>query len=199
MHTETGKPFELSHPDDETQALLDQIARTPSLTPSDPRYVRFYMRSKRNAEKSAKEGRPIFEPREYVEILCPGDKDTIIDRPVRKLDRYVWREKYLAFKRNETQETPGTPLTEWEGVTPERAKELEYFRIRTVEQLADVPDSNLGNLGHTARAERDKAKGYLEVMRGNAPMAQLRDENAQLKARLEALERLAQSDTKPKK
>lgn len=201
------QPFELPPPDDETQALLDTISRTPALQPADAKYIRFYTRSKRSAEKSAAEGRPIFEAVEYVEILTPGDKDTVVDRPVRNLDKYVWAERYAAFRRGAAQDTGGTPLEKWEGVSQERVRELAFFRVTTVDQLAEVPDSNLRNLGANAREEREKARAYLAVMRGGAPVAELKAENEALKARLDALERLAamqtqaapQADVKPSK
>lgn len=184
------KPFQLTPPDDLTQATLENMRRSPASRPTDPRYVTFYTRSKRNAEASAKEGRPVFEAVEYVTILTPGDKDTIVDRPVRETDRYCWPEKYTAFRNNLTQDT-GMPLSEWQGVSPERVKELEYFRIRTVEQLADVADAQLPNLGPSARADREKAKSYLAVMKGAAPVAELKAENDELRKRLEALEALS--------
>ena len=193
--------FELPEPDEETQNLLNSIATTPALTPADARYVRFYSRSKQNKQKTAAEGRPIFEAVEYVEILTPGDKDTVVDRPVRKLDMYLWTQKYVAFRQGLSQESDGTPISAWGGVPPERVDELKHFRIRMVEQLAEVPDSNLSNLGPNARAEREKARAYLAAMKGEGPAKELRAENDALKARLDALEKLAANgtDTKHKK
>jgi hypothetical protein len=186
-----SEPFELPPPSEETQALLNTMATTPSLQPADAKFVRFYSRSKKDEAKTAAEGRPIFEAREYVEIFAPGDKDTVVDRPVRELDKYVWPERYLAFRRGLSQESAGTPLTAWAGVSNERAMEYAHFKIRTVDQLAEVPDGNLQNLGLHARAEREKARAYLAIMKGNAPVAELKAENEALKARLDALEKLA--------
>lgn len=182
--------FELEPPDSETAALLEAIAGSPAMRPADPMHVRFYSRSKKSEERSRAEKRPIFEPVEYIEILTPGDKDTIVDRPVRVLDRYIYAGKYQAFRKGAQQED-GTPLSVWGGVTPERVEELAHFRIKTVEQLASVADGNVGNLGMHARAERQKAIDYLAVMKGNAPVAKLQAENDGLRARLEALEALA--------
>jgi hypothetical protein len=177
--------FELDAPDEETQRVLQ--SQPP---PADAKYVRFYRRTKENRAKSMEAGRPIYEPVEYVEILTPGDKDVVVDRPVRKIDRYQWSDKYRAFAAGKSQDTVGTPLTALMGMSPERAEELAYFKIRTVETLADVSDNNLQNLGHGALTERQRARDYVQVMKGNAPVAQLRSENEQLRQRLEALEKL---------
>lgn len=192
--------YELPPPDEETANILRGMSESAGLRPAHPDYVRFYSRSKENKDKTATEGRPIFEAVEYVEILCPGDKDTIVDRPVRKVDRYAWSQKYVAFKNGQEQMTTGTLLTEWKGISPERVAELAPFKVRTVEQLADVPDSILPGLGMHARSEREKARGYLAVMKGSLPVAEMKAENEKLKAeqaamleRLAALEKLAAS------
>lgn len=204
-----SEPFELPPPDEETMGLLQNMQRSPGLRPADPRYVRFYHRSKINKLKSyggkvvdangaetiiKGEGRPIYEPVEYMEILTPGDKDTVVDRPVRKVDRYAWADRYKAF-RNGTQTQEGQPLSTWAGVSPERVEEYAAMKIRTVEALAAVSDVNLPNLGPGARADRDKASAYLAVMKGGAPVAELKAENEDLRRRLEALEAVAKAGT----
>lgn len=224
-------PFELPPPDEQTAADLESISRSP-IKPADARYVRFYTRPKLNKVKSyggeqpklnalGKQaydgegkpimeriegaGRPIYDELEYIEIHTPGDKDTVIDRPIRNVDRYVWAEKYAAFK-NGAVLSNGIPLEQWGGISPDRVLELAHFRIKTVEQLADVADSSLQNLGFKAREEREKARGYLAVMKGEAPVAALKEENEKLKAsqavmleRLAALEKLATQTNDAKK
>lgn len=180
----------LPPPDDETAALLEQMANTPALTPADPRYVTFRTVPKKDKEASLAEGRPISRPVEYIQILTPGDKDTIIDRPVRKLDRYVYQDKYLAFRASASQES-GTPLSAWGGISEERVEELKHFKISTVEALADLADAHLSGKGMTIRKERDKARNYLAAMKDDAPIAEMKAENAALKERMAALEALA--------
>jgi hypothetical protein len=185
--------FQLPPPSEEIESKVENMKRSAAYRPAAPQYVRFYSRSKRDKEASAREKRPIFMPVEYVEILVPGDKDSVADRPVREIDRYCWPDLYTRFRRNQSQETPGMPLTEWGGVTPERAHELAFFRVKTVEQLADVSDGVLQGLGLGARAEREKAKAYLLVMKGDALGVEMRAENDLLKTRIAALEKLAAS------
>lgn len=220
-------PFKLEPPDEEIASHLRMMANSAALRPADPRYVTFRTVSKLDKLKSQGgktmqpdpatgepkeiwikgEGRPVHKAVEYVTILCPGDKDTIVDRPVNKLDPYCWPEKYIAFRNNQSQEMNGVPLEKWGGIPQERVADFAAMRITTVEQLADVPDGNLSALGMHARAEREKARGYLAVMKGNAPVAEMKAENERLKAeqsamaeRLAKLEALAaQSDVKAEK
>ena len=50
----------------------------------------FYGRSMQNKTKSQEEGRPIFERRDYVRLLRPGDQKTRIDRAVNEKDQRLW-------------------------------------------------------------------------------------------------------------
>lgn len=201
--------FVLEPADPRTMAEVEQLRRSNVLRPAAPEYIRFYSRSKLNELKTyggqhedesgaivkvKPAGRPIYEPVEYIEIFTPGDKDTIVDRPVRKLDMYIYPEKYTAFRNGKSQHG-GVPLKEWGGVSAERVLELQHFNITTVEQYALVPDGNLPNLGLGARDEREKCRQYLEAMKGNAPVAELKAENELLKARLVALEETAKNSS----
>lgn len=211
--------FKLEPPDEETTHWLRQMSNSAGLKPAEERYVRFYLRQKLDKVAShggkvmqpdpitgePKEvwvqgaGRPVHKSVEYVEILCPGDKDTVIDRPANKVDRYAWPNKYTAFRNGLSQDNNGVPLETWGGLPPERVADFKAMRISTVEQLADIPDGNLSGLGMHARSEREKAREYLAVMKGNAPLAELKAENSKLQERLAALEKLAaQSEPKNK-
>lgn len=184
--------FKLDPPDAKMQAELRSAANSAARRPADPRYVTFYLRPKEDEEASLTEGRPIYRDVEYVVVLCPGDPDTVIDRPVSKFDRYAWQQKYTAFRNNLSQEINGLPLEKWGGVPGSRVAEYAHAQIKTVEQLAEVPDSALASLGRGARGDRDKAKNYLSVMAGNAPMADVQAENERLRAESSAMaERLA--------
>lgn len=213
--------FKLEPPDEEIASHLRQMQNSAARRPADARYVTFRLVQKLDKLASygghitktdpetgepkqvwvKGEGRPVHKSIEYVTILCPGDKDTVVDRPVNKLDPYCWPEKYTAFRNGLTQDNNGVPLEKWGMLDPTRVADLKAMRITTVEQLADVPDGNLSAMGMHARAEREKARNYLAVAQGAAPVAELKAENDQLKARLERLEALAAQSApeKPKK
>jgi hypothetical protein len=150
--------------------------------------ARFYMRPIQNREKSAEAGRPVFEDVEYVEIFTPGDKLNIIDRPVRDADRQNFGNIYSAFKTGAEAKLEGTPLTEWPGITRAQAEELAFFKVRTVEQLASISDTNASSMGPIL-AIRQKARDYLERAAGSAPMDKVRAELAARDNELEVLRR----------
>jgi hypothetical protein len=186
--------YELPPPDLDASFNVEQVMNS-NVKPAEQRYVRFHLVNQQNPEKSRAEGRPIFDAVEFIEILTPGDKDTIINRPVRpKLDPYLYPEKYVAFRRGQTQQS-GTPLEIWGALPPERIAELAYFHIHTVDALADVADEKLAALGMSARSEREKARRYLAALKDAAPVAELKAENDSLRKRLEALEAVALANT----
>lgn len=151
--------------------------------------VRFYKRPVVNEARSLEEGRPIFEPVDFVEISAPGDPKNITDKPVNDKIRAMYAAQYQAFLSNSDQDAAaGTLLSAWGVISPERAEELKHFKIRTVEQLSEVSDGNLQSLGSGSRKERDAAKDYIQTMKGAAPVAQLRAQLEEERGRRESLE-----------
>lgn len=132
-----------------------------------------------NKAKSREAGRPIYEEREYVEIIIPGSRN---ERPVRRVqdeDKERWPREYAAFKRNQEETQEGTPLEQWPRMTRSRVHELKAVGVFSVEDLAALSDQNLANVGPDARELRDNAKAFL----GSDD-----DEKERLKARIEELE-----------
>jgi hypothetical protein len=105
-------------------------------------YVQFYQRPDKDMEASQEAGRAIYKTVEYVRISVPGDKTTVIDRPVRIIEDEPSRfpKQYEAFKRGAADEVIGTPLEAMPSLTPSTIEEYKYLKIRTVEALANVPD-----------------------------------------------------------
>lgn len=169
-------------------------------SPENPRYaadgslyVRFYTRMVENHNATVEEGRRIREPRDYVIIMTPGGKNSIIDRPVTDQDSSRFADKYEQFKKNEEQRQAGTPLMAWTAVTEAQARDLEINNIFTVEQLAEMPDVACQRImgGNNLKA---KAKQFIDRAKEDAPFAQLQqevdkreDENAVLRDQIEKM------------
>jgi hypothetical protein len=141
-------------------------------------YVSFFMHPLQNKAKSLEEGRPIFVDTEYVRIMVPGDKGNIIMREVRDTDRQRFSKQYQAFKNDEAEIVEGTPLDKWNLISQAQVEELKYFGIRTVENLANVTDTNAQKF-MGINLLRDKARQYIEAASAEAPIAQLQDELSQ--------------------
>ncbi len=141
--------------------------------------VKFELKPKQDMAKSAEEGRPIFEEVEYVHIMVPGQKDNVYFQPATDYDRQRFPEHYAAFKNrvegNDGELLNGTPLASWPAVSRAQVEELKYFNVRTVEQLAHMPDSNAQNF-MGVQALRAKAKLFLEAAESNAATEKLQSE-----------------------
>ena len=149
-------------------------------------HVEFYLRPIFMKAKSEAAGYPIHESVEYIKIFNPGGKD-IVDREVTEEHRSIYAAQYAKFKAGDATQIVGFPIEQWPGIDVAQAADLKHSHIFTVEQLAEVPDSNLAPLGPRARSLREKAKAYLEAAKGNAPLQKLSDENERLKGEVEIL------------
>lgn len=136
--------------------------------------VLFSIRPHQNKEKSLLEGRPIYDDREFVTIMVPGDKDTVIDRPASQMDRDRFATRYAAFKNKHNQElASGTPLSSMTFLTAGQVKELEFFNCHTVEQLADLADSNSQRFMGIQQLKR-MAQDFLRAAKEQAPLTAMR-------------------------
>ncbi|MCP4126312.1 MAG: hypothetical protein GY753_04535 [Gammaproteobacteria bacterium] len=144
--------------------------------------VKFYKHPKENSAKSTEAGRPIFEEVPYIQIMTPGNKDSIVIRPATQMDKQRFAEHYRKFEAREDQEgIEGTLLEEWAGISRSQCEELKYLNIRTVEQLVAVSDANAQNV-MGINFLKQKATKYLEDTKGDATAAALADMQAKYDA-----------------
>lgn len=125
--------------------------------------VRFFLKPVEVKWKSAEEGRPIFEDREFIEIHKPGSKNHIICRPAKDEDRQIYADTYKAFKAGEEQAATGTPVTEWPQIRPAQAAMLKHHKVSTVEQLAALSEDQATKMGREGFDLRKKAKAFIEA------------------------------------
>jgi len=105
-------------------------------------HVKFFMRSTINVDKSTEANRPIYDDVEYVEIMMPGEKRNIIERPAASMrDDLRFPKQYAQFRAGVKDQISGTPLKVLPFMTDARVEEMAFFKIFTVEQLAELSDS----------------------------------------------------------
>lgn len=139
-----------------------------------PAIPRFHTQTVHMTALSEKEGRPIYEEREFVEIIIPGDRRSRANEPVNDEHKARWPREYEAFRAGREVPLEGTPLANWPRVTRARVEELAYFNIRTVEQLAGVNDAQVQQMGMGTRTDREVARKFLETARtGTGPLTQM--------------------------
>lgn len=165
--------------------------------------VRFFRKAVQEPEKTLEAGRPIFVERDFIQIMVPGDKSTIIVRPVKpgKGDALRFARQYEHWKATQTNlEAEGTLLEVWGKMTLSQIEEYRYFGIRTVEHLSELRDDIALKIPGSMELKR-KAVSFIALTKEEAPIKKLmaeletRDnaiaslENA-LKEQGEALKRL---------
>jgi hypothetical protein len=95
----------------------------------------------------------------------PGDKNNIVVEPV--WDQYKQRfpQQWEQFTRGEQQQIVGTRLAAAPFLPPARIAELNYLKIFTIEQLANLADSSMHFMG--AHELKDAAKRFLDKTGSN--------------------------------
>lgn len=153
--------------------------------------VSFNVEPMQNDAKSTEEGRPVFDNVEHVRIMVPGNKDSIVHRPVTDEDKRRFAKQYEDWKSRGKVPLEGTPLEMWSWVNRGQVEEMKYFNIHTVEQLSEMPDVHaqkfmgINQLRQRARVWLAQVKEGKEAAQVAASMEQLQNENATLKQALE--------------
>ncbi len=149
----------------------------------------------KNEAKSLKEGRPIFDDMEIVELRYPGSKnwsafpatsfshwgiDPENGEQVRVTYAERFRRQYQQFKSRSIQTKSGTPLDYAAFLTEARRAELRAQNIYTVEALSAIDGQELKNLGAGGREIKNAAMEYITASQSGAV-------NTQMQAEIEAL------------
>jgi hypothetical protein len=135
--------------------------------------VRFYKQALKDEAKSVEEGRAIFVDTIMVEIRVRGDRNNVVNRPVREDDKHRFRQAYQSYEKHlESGLLEGTPLGEWGAVGPSFVEEMRYLGFYTVEQLAEANDTVVGRVPGL-QTFKQKAKVFLEFTKGAAPLERL--------------------------
>jgi hypothetical protein len=156
-----------------------------------------------NEAKTAKEGRPIFDDQEVVEVRFPGsramsvfpataishwgvDPFTGSQTKITYAERFA--SQYRQFKEHASQTKSGTPLAHAPFLTEGRRAELRALNIYTVEALASIDGQELKNLGIGGREMKNQAEEYIAEGKLKAPNLQMQIELDALRARNLVLE-----------
>lgn len=170
--------------------------------------LKFYYDSAPNTFASTQAGRAIFDTVLMVQIIAPGQnastphvelervwseesiKALDLKSPVKRSASYMlYEEQIERFKRGTAQlELGGTPLKQWPRISQGLAATLVGANIHTVEQLANMPDSNLMEIGIGGRELRDQAKEFLAQAAGTSDVSKLVAENTTLKSENQRLQ-----------
>jgi hypothetical protein len=118
----------------------------------------------------AKDIDPKWDGKPFVRIQVPGDKNNIMEQPVREDHKQRFPRQWLYFQvkqsENSTPEAIGTPLSKWhedakQDINKAQIEELQIARFQTVEQVAGASDAQMQKFGMGGIGLRERAKTYL--------------------------------------
>ncbi len=185
------------------QLTTDQIYKGP-----DGTVLRFFERATKNGFQSEKAGRPIFDNVLLAEVMVPGSRESTPEVEIERVycaeagtgdgpegrivERYPAYDKYAEqianYKtKNGLGLVVGTPLSQWGTLDAGTTATYIAAGIFTVEQLAQLSDGQLQNLGLGARVLREQAQAFINGRQFGMPTAQMATENANLKQQVEFL------------
>lgn len=154
---------------------------------SRPPYVVFERRSVEDRAASHAAGHYVGRDVDMAIITRPGSRDNLEQEAAtwiaglrkKAQDGQIpadWHrgfsEAYKAWQEGETLPEAGTPIKGWPILSPAAQKELISMGIRTVEDLAALPDSELQGVGIGAVANRQKAVAWLQAASGVGKVAE---------------------------
>lgn len=148
-------------------------------------FVEFVSRSVQDEVQSRDAGRPVFVQVDYVRIRQPGERDEIL-RPAHRGDQQRFARRWQAYQEGRQELPAGTPLSILFPNNPEVVENLKYDKIFVVEQLAQLNDTQIGNIGLGGRQFVDKAKAFLAAASDGKGLQDLFAEVDQLSASMKA-------------
>jgi hypothetical protein len=151
-------------------------------------WVKFIKKSRRNAFRSEQEGRPIYEPVDYVQIQQPGERDQLV-RPVREEDMHRFPRQWAAYQADSEQVPDGTPIQMLFPNEPHIVDLLRDLKILTVEQLAQLTEHGISRLGMDGRKYVQRAKGAMDKAENSKEVNKLAHELTDARDRMAVLER----------
>jgi hypothetical protein len=155
-------------------------------------YVEFSRKPRLHPAKSREAGRAIYEEADYVRIHVPGDKSSVVERPITEMDIQRFADRYKKWQAGQAEAVVGTPLTALPGMSPAKVEEYKYFKIVTVEQLAEAND-NLGQKFMSFQQDKARAKAFMEVAANNAPIEKMNEELGKRDAEIENLKTMVEA------
>lgn len=164
--------------------------------------------------ESAKQGKKVvvkLPKRDFIRIMRPGDKDTIMECEVREEHKARFPDKWLYYliatgKVDGGKDVPGWKVDEWPELDDQQdlLRELKFNRFWTVEQIAGAQDAQVQRLGIGGPGLRERARMALrERMRKefaadmDAKDAKIAEMEAKQKRMEEQLNALLDAATKP--
>jgi len=166
---------------------------------SDGNFVQFYTKPLYRDFKSKQTGRIIYEDVLFVSIQAPGDKTAIEVHMATEEDFRKYPYQYEMYKRGLSQ-LKGTPIEKAEFLTPVQIATYTHMGIKSIEQLAEMNDTQIQSLGIDGREARKIAKIFVdqksESVKADALASKFAQQKSELMAEIEKLKAQINGDKK---
>lgn len=147
--------------------------------------VKFFKHPQISKLKSTEAGRPVFDDVIMIEVIQPGERDAV--RVLAdEFHKHRFQRQWQNFEKGQADVLSGTPLNLLFPNEPGTILTLNGFNVFTVDQLAALTDTAMGNIP-MGRTLADRAKAYLGTASGGAQFHQMQEQIAALTAQLTAL------------
>ncbi len=176
--------------DDFPMMMETEISTNPAAQPSTPVAVGFGIYYETDAAKTAKAGHEVYRDVEFVKIVMPGDKLSLVFQPASETHRKRFPKAYAAFKArtDDAGTSEELPIEQWALISRSVAMMLRAAHIHTVEALAAVHDGHVERLGTNGRELRAKAKAFLAQAKDSSAVIKLAAEKKALEDRMAAMQ-----------
>ena len=172
---------------DEHIISMEDINAAQPASASDSCIPLFHMRVVEDKAEAEKTGKRAYKEIAYVKVLSPGNDKEIPDLVVTEELKQRWPVQWANFSAKKEAPLEGTPIDEWAQINPVQAKILQDEHCLTVEQLANLPDANLQNLGQGFIVLKGKAEAFLASLDGEAGFQKLKAENKKQASQISSL------------
>lgn len=154
--------------------------------PDGALFVQFFTKPVEMKARSEKEGRPIFEDRDFIRIQIPGDDTTMVERQIKDEDKARFPSAWAAYQTGRDVPLDGTPVDQWPAISRSQAEELKRLNCRTLEQLCALSDQQAKKCGMGVFELRAKAKAFLEVSKDAAAAQRYAADYERMRADIES-------------
>ena len=149
-------------------------------------FVIFFKDAVHSESKSVDAGRPIYDEFDFIKIMAPGSKDSVVEK-VNYGHQQRFPKQWAQYQTHQEQTTSGTPLSEVPWLTVAQRAEFLAMNVRSVEGLIGMPD-NVAQKFMGFHGIKQKAQAYLDAAAGAAPIARLSAELEQRDTKIAVLE-----------
>lgn len=147
--------------------------------------VEIYEKAVKDEQASEKSDVPIYKTIPYIKKKIPNSRD-VYDQPMKASDRTKYPELLRQFEAGEEAPLEGTPIDQWPALDVSQVETLKAASILTVQSLAALPESGMHRLPAGYTKLKQKAEKWLNQ---GQEVQELREQNAKLLKRIEALEK----------